>query len=94
MVAGAALIGFSAGFVLILTLALPPLIAEADDVHRLSAGMFTIGYTASFVLPLLGGVAWDATGIAATAFLPVALGGLAVLVMALALRTPGGAASG
>jgi CP family cyanate transporter-like MFS transporter len=92
VISGAALLGFSAGFVLILTLALPPLIAAADDVHRLSAGMFTVGYTASFVLPLLGGVAWDATGIAATAFLPVAIGGVAVLVMALALRTPGGRA--
>jgi MFS transporter, CP family, cyanate transporter len=91
VISGAALLGFSAGFVLILTLALPPLLAAADDVHRLSAGMFTIGYSASFVLPLLGGVVWDATGVAAAAFLPVALGGLAVLVMALALRTPGGA---
>lgn len=93
LVLGAALLGFSAGFVLILTLALPPLLADADDVHRLSAGMFTIGYSASFVLPLLGGVAWDVTGIAATAFLPVALAGLTVLLMALALRTPGGHAA-
>lgn len=90
MVLGAAILGFSAGFVLILTLALPPLLAAADDVHRLSAGMFTVGYSASFVLPLIGGVAWDATGIAATAFLPVALAGFTVLLMALALRTPGG----
>src|SRR5439155_22894156 len=73
---GAAIIGFAAAFVLILTLALPPLLAGPDDVHRLSAGMFTIGYTESFFLPLLGGVAWDATGIAASACLPVALGGL------------------
>jgi MFS transporter, CP family, cyanate transporter len=94
MVLGAAVLGFAAGFVLILTLALPPLLAVADDVHRLSAGMFTIGYSASFVLPLLGGAAWDATGIAATAFLPVALAGFTVLLMALALRTPGGHPAG
>jgi MFS transporter, CP family, cyanate transporter len=94
MVLGAAILGFAAGFVLILTLALPPLLAAADDVHRLSAGMFTIGYSASFVLPLLGGAAWDATGIAATAFLPVALAGFTVLLMALALRTPGGHPAG
>jgi CP family cyanate transporter-like MFS transporter len=90
MALGAAFIGFASAFVLILTLALPPLLAVPDDVHRLSAGMFTIGYTASFILPLLGGAAWDATGIAASAFLPVALGGLTVLLMAIVLRTPGG----
>jgi len=90
MALGAAIIGFAPAFVLILTLALPPLLAPPDDVHRLSAGTFTIGYTASFVLPLLGGAAWDATGIAASAFLPVALGGLTVLLMAIVLRTPGG----
>jgi CP family cyanate transporter-like MFS transporter len=90
MALGAAIIGFAAAFVLILTLALPPLLAAPDDVHRLSAGMFTIGYIASFVLPLLGGAAWDATGIAASAFLPVALGGLTVLLMAIVLRAPGG----
>jgi MFS transporter, CP family, cyanate transporter len=90
MAAGAAILGFAAGFVLILTLALPPRLAAPDDVHRLSAGMFTIGYTVSFILPLLGGAVWDATGIAATAFLPVAIGGAMVLSMALALRAPGG----
>jgi hypothetical protein len=52
--------------------------------------MFAIGYTASFVLPLLGGAAWDATGIAASAFLPVALGAFMILLMAIVLRTPGG----
>jgi hypothetical protein len=40
--------------------------------------MFMIGFTASFVLPLLGGVAWDATGYSAAAFLPVLIGGLII----------------
>jgi MFS transporter, CP family, cyanate transporter len=88
MVAGAALIGFAAAFVLILTLALPPLLAP-DDVHRLSAGMFLVGYTVSFSVPLLGGAAWDATGIAAAAFLPVVLGATLVLLPALLLRPVG-----
>jgi len=90
MTLGAAIVGFAPAFVLILTLALPPLLAPPEDVHRLSAGMFTIGYIASFVLPLLGGAAWDATGIAASAFLPVALGAFMILLMAIVLRTPGG----
>jgi CP family cyanate transporter-like MFS transporter len=87
---GAAIIGFAPAFVLILTLALPPLLAPPEDVHRLSAGMFTIGYTVSFALPLLGGAAWDATGIAASAFLPVAIGAFTILLMAVVLHTPGG----
>jgi len=90
MTLGAAIVGFAPAFVLILTLALPPLLAPPEDVHRLSAGMFAIGYIASFVLPLLGGAAWDATGIAASAFLPVALGAFMILLMAIVLRTPGG----
>jgi CP family cyanate transporter-like MFS transporter len=90
MTLGAAIIGFAPAFVLILTLALPPLLAPPEDVHRLSAGMFTIGYTVSFALPLLGGAAWDATGIAASAFLPVTIGAFTILLMAIVLRTPGG----
>lgn len=92
MAAGSAAIGFAAAFVLILTLALPPLIAEPDDVHRFSAGMFAIGYTVVFFVPLIGGAAWDLTGIAATAFLPVALGAALVLVMTILLPPVGGAA--
>ncbi len=82
MITGAALDGFAAGFILILTLALPPLLAAPDDVHRLSAGSYTIGYAGSFLLPLLGGVVVDATGFIATAFLPVAAGGILVLLIA------------
>jgi MFS transporter, CP family, cyanate transporter len=81
MVASAAIIGFAAAFILILTLALPPLLAPADDVHRLSAGMMTISYALAFVVPLLGGAVWDATAITATAFLPGAVGALLVLVL-------------
>jgi CP family cyanate transporter-like MFS transporter len=81
MVASAAIIGFAAAFILILTLALPPLLAPADDVHRLSAGMMTISYALAFAVPLLGGAVWDATAITATAFLPGAVGALLVLVL-------------
>jgi CP family cyanate transporter-like MFS transporter len=81
MVASAAVIGFAAAFILILTLALPPLLAPADDVHRLSAGMMTISYALAFVVPLLGGAVWDATAVTATAFLPGAIGALLVLTL-------------
>jgi CP family cyanate transporter-like MFS transporter len=68
IVAAAGLIGFCCGIQLISSLALPPLMATADDVHHLSAGTFTIGYLVSFVMPPLGGATWDATGVPATAF--------------------------
>lgn len=86
MIAGAAIIGIAAAFVLILTLALPPLIAPLEDVHRLSAGVLTISYGFAFVVPFIGGAVWDATAVTATAFLPGAVGALLVLVLGLTLR--------
>jgi len=85
-IAGAGILGFAAAFALILTLALPPMLTEASDVHRLSAGMFAIGYLTAFLVPLLGGVAWDATGIPASAFLPIVIGAAMVLAVAARLR--------
>jgi CP family cyanate transporter-like MFS transporter len=78
-VPSAALLGFCAASLLILGLALPPLLVSPDDVPRLAAGMFAIGYSVPFALSLLGGVAWDVTGVPATGFLPVAAGGLIAL---------------
>ena len=83
---GAGILGFASAFALILTLALPPMLAAAADVHRLSAGMFAIGYLTAFLVPLLGGIAWDATGFPATAFLPIVLGAAMVLAVAARLR--------
>lgn len=85
-IAGAGILGFAAAFGLILTLALPPMLTEAHDVHRLSAGMFAIGYLTAFLVPLLGGVAWDATAIPAASFLPVVVGAAMVLAVAAHLR--------
>jgi MFS transporter, CP family, cyanate transporter len=86
MIASAAAIGFCSAFVLILTLALPPLLAAPEDVHRLSAGMLAIGYTLSFIVPFVGGAVWDATGSPATAFLPGAVGATIVLSLGAMLR--------
>jgi len=79
-------IGFCCAFVLILTLALPPQLAAAGDVHRLSAGMFAVGYSLACLVPPLGGLLWDATGIPATAFLASAASGAAVSAAAISLR--------
>jgi MFS transporter, CP family, cyanate transporter len=87
-VIGAGVIGFCCAFTLIITLALPPRLAAAADVHRLSAGMFAIGYTFSCVVPPVGGAIWDATGHPATAFFAAAGAAAIVLVAALGFRFP------
>jgi CP family cyanate transporter-like MFS transporter len=83
----AATIGFCCAFVLILTLALPPQLAPSGDVHRLSAGMFAIRYSLSCLVPPLGGLLWDMSGIPAAAFLANAGSAAIVFAAALTLRT-------
>ncbi len=85
----AGMFGFTAAGVLVLTLAMPPLLAAHDDTHRLSAGIFTITYSCSFLLPLVSGAAWDATGRSELAFLPAALATLLPVALAPVLRLPG-----
>jgi MFS transporter, CP family, cyanate transporter len=79
-------IGFFCAFVLISTLALPPQLAAPGDVHRLSAGMFAIGYTLSCAIPPLGGILWDLTHVPASAF--IASAASAAVVAATALTLP------
>ena len=90
------MIGFSAAFILIWTLALPPMISRPGTVHRLSAGIFTIGYFCSFITPILGGIAWDATGIPETVMLPtvVTVGALVISVLGMSLPSHGKSAPG
>jgi CP family cyanate transporter-like MFS transporter len=83
------LIGFSAAFMLILILTLPPILYALEDIHRVSAGIFTIAYISSFLVPALSGVAWDLVSLPAAAFIPI-LGALVVLlVLSARLRFPG-----
>jgi MFS transporter, CP family, cyanate transporter len=86
---GAGIIGFCCAFTLIVTLALPPQLVATGDVHRLSAGMFAIGYTLSCLVPLLGGAIWDATSLPAAAFIAPAGAAAIVLAAALTFRFPG-----
>jgi len=86
IVASAGVLGFCNAFMLILTLALPPLIAESEDVHRLSAAMLAIGYLSAFLAPIVGGLLWDLTGIAEMAFAPTAAFGVAALLIAVSIR--------
>jgi len=79
-------LGFAAAAILVLMLALPPLLTDPDDVHRLSAGMFTISYSCAVILPIISGVGWDLTGIPAVAFAPIGLAALLLIRLAPAIR--------
>jgi MFS transporter, CP family, cyanate transporter len=87
-VIGAGVIGFSCASSLIITLALPPQLAAVADVHRLSAGMFAIGYTFSCLVPPVGGAIWDVTGYPAATFFAAAGAAAIVLAAALGFRFP------
>ncbi len=80
-VAGGALLGLAAAYVLTLSFALPALSAPAHEVPRLAAGTFTLGYAISFLSTLLSGAAWDATHVAALAFVPILLAAVLVAVL-------------
>lgn len=73
IVAAAALIGFSCAMVLTLSLAMPALLVAPDDVPRVSAGMFTIGYSSAMMSSVLAGIAWDVGGAPVFAFLLMAI---------------------
>ena len=84
----AGLLGFANAVGLILILALPPLLSRAEDVHRMAAAMFTISYPCAVAVSVIGGFAWDMTGIPLVAFVPIGICafGLAVLPLTVDLR--------
>ncbi len=79
-------LGFAAALAFIVVLTLPPRLAAAGDVHRMSAAIFTLQYATAFILPLIAGTLWDATGIARLAFVPGVVGALVMGYLALSLR--------
>jgi len=82
IVVWAGLLGFVTTAILVLGLALPSVLSAPDDVHRTSAGMFTISYSIAMVLSVAAGWLWDFTHMPIAAFVPVTL--CALLVVALA----------
>lgn len=92
LLGGNVLIVWSAGIlgcvnaaILVLALALPAALGAPQDVHRLSAAMFTVSFPCAVLLSILGGYAWDATGVPGLAFAPIALGGAAIVALARSL---------
>ena len=84
----ALVLGFSTALAFIVTLTLPPRLAAAGDVHRMSAAVFTIQYGTAFVVPLIAGALWDSSGRAVFAFVPGVLAAAAMSWLALSLRIP------
>jgi CP family cyanate transporter-like MFS transporter len=81
-------LGFAAALAFIVVLTLPPRLAAAGDVHRMSAAIFTIQYSAAFVVPLIAGALWDASGVAVLAFVPGIVAAASMSWLALPLRIP------
>ena len=93
VVAGAGVLGFSAAAILVLVLALPPLLAHPDDVHRVTAAMFTISYSCAVIVPIISGALWDWSGIDKLAFAPIAFAGFLLMLLAPAINRVPRAAS-
>jgi len=87
-VAWAFVLGFSTALAFVVVLSLPPRLAPPGDVARMSAAIFTLQYATAFVIPLLAGALWDATGKAFLAFVPGILAAGAMAWGAMALRIP------
>ena len=81
-------LGFSTALAFVVVLSLPPRIAPAADVARMSAAIFTLQYATAFVIPLIAGALWDATGRALLAFVPGIAAAAAMAYGAMSLRIP------
>jgi len=88
VVVWAFVLGFAAALAFIVALTLPPKLAAAGDVHRMSAAVFTFQYGMAFVVPLTAGALWDASGKALLAFIPGIAAAAAMGWLALPLRIP------
>jgi CP family cyanate transporter-like MFS transporter len=82
-------LGFVTAVTLILALALPSVLSAPDDVHRTSAGMFTISYSVAMVLSVVGGWLWDVTQVPIAGLLPVALCGVLIVALSSTVSSAG-----
>ena len=81
-------LGFSTALAFVVVLSLPPRIAPQGKVASMSAAIFTLQYTTGFVVPLIAGALWDATGNALLAFVPGIAAAAAMAWGAMSLRIP------
>jgi MFS transporter, CP family, cyanate transporter len=85
----AGVLGFTGAVTLIMALALPSILSAADDVHRTTAGMFTISYSCAMALSVVVGWLWDATHRPIVGFAPIALCGLVIAALASTVKHVG-----
>ncbi|HET9781101.1 MAG TPA: MFS transporter [Candidatus Dormibacteraeota bacterium] len=85
-------LGFSTALAFIVVLSLPPRLALPGEVASMSAAIFTLQYATAFVIPLVAGALWDATGHALLAFVPGIAAAAAMAWGAMSLRIPTAAA--
>ena len=85
IVVAAALTGFSLAVTFVVTLALPPVLSPPGDVHRISAGMFTVSFAFAVIVPVVCGALWDLTGRPWAAFAPVAACSVTLTMLGVAL---------
>jgi CP family cyanate transporter-like MFS transporter len=91
------LLGFSLSVTFVVTFALLPALSLPDEIHRMSAGMFTIGFCCAVIIPILCGVLWDLTGRSWTAFVPLGACAITLTVLGAVLslhRPPATTAAG
>jgi MFS transporter, CP family, cyanate transporter len=81
--------GFTNAVTLILALALPSVLSASDDVHRTTAGMFTISYSCAMAFSVLGGWLWDLTHLPIAGFAPVALCALVIVALSPTVKHAG-----
>ena len=84
-IASATFMSLTAGIMLILLVALPPLLVDPGETGRLSAGNFLVGYTLAFSIPMIGGVLADWTGNAQSAILFIIAYGVLVFPLTFTL---------
>jgi CP family cyanate transporter-like MFS transporter len=89
IVVWAGVLGFTNAVTLILALALPSVLSAPGDVHRTSAGMFTISYSCAMGLSIFGGWLWDATHRPIAGLFPVALCAVVIAILASTVRQAG-----
>jgi len=82
----AGLLGFLGAFVMTLGFGLPALLSAPAETARLSAAMFTISYSEALLTSVLSGAAWDLSGSARAAFLPIAVSALPLLFVPTLVR--------
>jgi CP family cyanate transporter-like MFS transporter len=83
----AALLGGSGALVFTLGIALPPLLASAQEVGRLTGITLSLTYGVAFVGPFIGGALWDLFNLPAMAFVPVVIASVMLIVLGALLPT-------